>query len=384
MTLNFGKWRELWSALPDHGWPVSAAMRFLKDPPKWFVVCSGVFGLFVVTRAVYLIGFGTAEEVNKFIVGVAAFAGAPFLIWRTWIADRQRHIAQEELYTSLLTKAVEQLGTTREEKSYYQPPSGWEKDAVLTAADLKLDASNVISLAKTIPNIELRLGAIYALEKLAHDYLPLHWQIMEILCAYVRENAGKPRPCSSEVAAIYAKLHSEISDQEKALLEERRIQMPPRVDVQAALTVVGRRSEKQRDFEQKYAGADGLWSQRKLDLTACHLPRVNLAKLHFENANFFESYLEGALFEDSYLKNARFWRAHLEGAGLVEADLENVDFREAHLHGTWLLGSRVHGADFYDAEGLTQEQLDCIDGNKTTCIPKGFIRPPHWIVSDTG
>ncbi len=121
MTLNWKKWRELWAALPESGWPVSEAIRFLKNPPRLFVACSSIFGLFVVGRAVYLIGFGSADEVNKFIVGVAAFAGAPFLIWRTWIADRQRHIAQEELYTSLLTKAVEQLGATREEKRYEIP-----------------------------------------------------------------------------------------------------------------------------------------------------------------------------------------------------------------------------------------------------------------------
>jgi hypothetical protein len=177
MTLNFKKWRELWAALPESGWPVSAAMSFLKDPPKWFVVCASVFGFFVVGRAVYLIGFGSAEEVNKFIVGVAAFAGAPFLIWRTWIADRQRHIAQEELYTSLLTKAVEQLGSTREEKS--------EDEKV-----------------KTVPNTEVRLGGIYALEKLARDYSPLRAQITAILCAYVRKNARRPRPPTNEIRKI--------------------------------------------------------------------------------------------------------------------------------------------------------------------------------------
>ena len=64
-----------------------------------------------------------------------------------------------------LTKAVEQLGATREEKT----------------EDRKV---------KTVPNTEVRLGAIYALEKLAGDYLPLHCEIIEILCAYVRKNSG--------------------------------------------------------------------------------------------------------------------------------------------------------------------------------------------------
>ncbi len=67
---------------------------------------------------------GIAEELNKFLLALAGLLGAPFLVWRTWIADRQRHVAQEELYTSLLVKAVEQLGATREEKTHETSETG--------------------------------------------------------------------------------------------------------------------------------------------------------------------------------------------------------------------------------------------------------------------
>jgi hypothetical protein len=39
------------------------------------------------------------------------------------------------------------------------------------------------------PNIEVRLGAIYALERIAFDSPRDHWTIMEVLTAYVRQNA---------------------------------------------------------------------------------------------------------------------------------------------------------------------------------------------------
>lgn len=39
------------------------------------------------------------------------------------------------------------------------------------------------------PNIEIRLGAIYALERIARDSPRDHWTIMEVLTAYVRQNA---------------------------------------------------------------------------------------------------------------------------------------------------------------------------------------------------
>ncbi|MGH2371896.1 MAG: hypothetical protein ACRDIC_00250, partial [bacterium] len=102
---------------------------------------------------------------------------------------------------------------------------------------------------------EVRLGAIYALEKLARDYLPLHQQIMDILCAYVRKNAGPPKPCSEEIRAAYAKgwiVYNVFH--EEAALKTRKAELKAFVDVQAALTVIGRRSKRQRKFEERRRG----------------------------------------------------------------------------------------------------------------------------------
>src|SRR5207248_11751254 len=40
------------------------------------------------------------------------------------------------------------------------------------------------------PDLEVRLGGIYALERIARDSSRDHWTIMEVLTAYVRQNAG--------------------------------------------------------------------------------------------------------------------------------------------------------------------------------------------------
>src|SRR5215470_12536472 len=65
--------------------------------------------------------------------------------------------------------------------------------------------------------VEVRLGGIYALERIARDSPePDHWPIMEVLTAYVREHAR----------------WSESSEE----------QVEPAVDIQAVLTVLGRRS----------------------------------------------------------------------------------------------------------------------------------------------
>jgi len=55
-------------------------------------------------------------------------------------------------------------------------------------------------VAITEPNFEVRLGAIYALEKLAREDLDLHWPIMETLCAYIRQNAGPAQIFEKNVA----------------------------------------------------------------------------------------------------------------------------------------------------------------------------------------
>jgi hypothetical protein len=53
--------------------------------------------------------------------------------------------------------------------------------------------------AKNEPNVEVRLGAIYALERIAYDSPRDHWPIIEVLTAYVRQNA--PAPAQDELGA---------------------------------------------------------------------------------------------------------------------------------------------------------------------------------------
>ncbi len=226
MAVDFRRWvdfetirakaREFWDELPERGWPIGVVAGFLKNPPRWFVAAVflpvAAVGVVLLLRLFYALVAGGADDVNKFLLGLAGLISVPFLVWRVWIADQQKHIAQEELYTGLLVKAVEQLGATREEKT---------------------DAGS-----KTIPNTEVRLGAIYALEKLAHDYLPLHSQIMEILCAYVRKNAGPPKPCSDEIRGLYARQWVNLTQEEVNTLKGRQAELKPLiVDVQAALRV---------------------------------------------------------------------------------------------------------------------------------------------------
>lgn len=382
------KARALWDELPERGWPIGVVAGFLKAPPKRLVAAALLSALVVVlvlfVRLLIALVAGDADEVNKFLLGLAGLLSVPFLVWRTRIADQQKTIAQEELFTGLLVKAVEQLGATREEKTYEIPKI---EDDLFGGRPNGMPVKRE-SVVRTVPNTEVRLGAIYALEKLARDYLPLHWQVMEILCAYVRKNAGPPRPASEEIREIYAKHWPLLTDNMKKKLMAHECEWKPLfVDVQAALTVIGRRSKKQRDWEkQKRNEADGIGKDAfRLDLSACHLATITIAGLHFERAIFSGSCLERAVLMYAHLEGARLGRAHLEGVRLHGAHLEDAFLYETHLEGAWLEGAHLEGAWLPEAHlegaflvaaaGMTQDQLDQAFGDEKTILPEGLTRP---------
>ena len=72
------------------------------------------------------------------------------------------------------------------------------------------------------------LGAVYTLERIAQDSDRDHIQIMEILCAYIRNNAPWTLAQSAKMATAP---------------EKRAVDTYPRADIQAALTVIGRRAQ---------------------------------------------------------------------------------------------------------------------------------------------
>ena len=108
-------------------------------------------------------GEGMFGDVRAILLTLAAWIGAPFLVWRTLLADRQTQINRESHYTDLFAKAVESLGATR--------PGDNETSTPVT---------------------ESRIGAIFALERLAKHSRSDYGTIVETLSAYIREQCGKP------------------------------------------------------------------------------------------------------------------------------------------------------------------------------------------------
>ncbi|NNJ84947.1 MAG: hypothetical protein HKP13_08460, partial [Gammaproteobacteria bacterium] len=107
--------------------------------------------------------------------------------------------------------------------------------------------------------LQIRLGGIYALERIAQDSERDHWTVMETLCAFVRERTRKPK-----LKPIAAPEDGGTSTGEEARKPAPKPEFElPDTDVQATLTVIGRREEKWRKHEKK--------KDNRLDLRGAHL-----------------------------------------------------------------------------------------------------------------
>jgi len=312
-------------------------------------------------------GAAQADILNKLGLLIAGFAGFVFVVWRllilqqqNQIADRQREIAQEKLYVELLTKAVEQLGATREKKTTNKSSN---------KADGKTE-----TISETEPNIEVRLGGIYALEKLARDCLPLHWQIMEILCAYIKENAGPPRTLGEEIEELIRKPKDNLTSKEHERFEILSREIPsPRADLQAALTVIGRRNHAQRYYENENARSP----ETVLDLSGIHIPKMNFDYLDFSGTDFSSSTmsfttfklsnlhkarflyarLEHTLLDQAYLHRANISCARLENASLCATILYNATIQDTHFEGALLYSAKFNGASCSGAQFSGAEMI---------------------------
>jgi len=201
-------------------------------------------------------------------------------------------------------------------------------------------------------NIELRLGGIYALERIAQGSETDYWPVMEILTTYVRERAPwkESRPPNEEP--------------------------PPRklaADIQAALTVLGRRERIYKTGEDLRLDLRGT-DLRRAHLSGAHLEGAILSGAHLEEANLSGVHLEDAILRGTHLEKAALIGAFLERAFLGEAHLEGAILTDASLEKAYLSGAHfgtanLLGTDLTDTFGLTWEQVQTARRDNKTRFP---------------
>ncbi|MFE9751415.1 pentapeptide repeat-containing protein [Saccharothrix saharensis] len=201
------------------------------------------------------------------------------------IARAQNQVAEQGQLTDRFTKAVDQLDRTGDD------------------------------------HLQARLGGIYALERLARDSPRDHPTIVEVLSAFIRSTTprtpapdGRSGPCPDR---------------------------PPAVDVQAALTVLGRRDP---DHDN---GTHIDLTQTCLRDTSLH--HANLSGAQLVRVDLTGTNLHGANLTDTWLNDANLTRTNLTGANLTDASLTGANLTAARLIGTQLYAAILNGATFNGA-----------------------------------
>ena len=268
------------------------------------------------------------------LLGVLVAASTvPFALIRVWINDRTIKAAERSTAAAERTTNAAEQGLITDRINTAVTGLGVEKTVKQTAPD-------GTTTENTDANIEVRLGAVYALERLSQDSDRDHMQIMEILCAYIRTNA----PWHPKTPGPFKE---------------------PRADIQAALTVIRRRAPDKIALER----TKGF----RLDLRDADLGGADLQDGDFEQARFFRSNFQLAVLIGTNLKGAWLREANLSDAVLdqtrfdAKTDLEDTTFNEASVFNT----------DF-SKTGVTQEQLSQMFASVDTRVPPGLIRPTHW------
>jgi len=209
-------------------------------------------------------------------------------------------------------------------------------------------------------NVATRTGAIYTLERVAQDSPKEYWTIMEILTAFVRENTtSKPeQENNSEEDRSYYNLSVETQTPRLRFVEpqtEETIRL--RTDIQAALTVIGRRNVEKDPQNEKLdlrstdlCGAD----LHKANLQGANLQNADLCGADLREANLCEADLDyanlsGSILCEANLQSCNLHAANLSGANLNQASACKAILRTANLSGATLRAANLSEANLYKA-----------------------------------
>lgn len=251
--------------------------------------------------------------------------------------------------------------------------------------------------------LNVRLGGIYALERIAHDSRDDHPQVMEVLTAYVREHA--PWPQESTTAAEGSELLTGLIEAIRALERvakggetdstaaataptPRRGDNPVEIpgpwpqrhrlaDVQAAMTVLGRRNAAHDVAPLDLANTDLRYLALNWGWGSGHGHEANLQGADLRRSNLNEARLAGA-----NLQGAILYKTILSGALLPKANLQGAVFTLTKLDGAYLKGANLQAAEsppnpheLNDRNNLRSADLEGASYDDDTTWPDGLRTP---------
>ncbi|MGC9668802.1 pentapeptide repeat-containing protein [Planosporangium sp. 12N6] len=246
-----------------------------------------------------------------------------------------------------------------------------------------------------------RIGGVYALEHLMKESPGDHDTVVQVLAAFVRErrpvsdrdpvpvsvpDPGPARPGTERETGTAG--HGDRTE------AQRRTGVRCPADVQAALTVIGRRPQRpERPIDLSYtdlAGADltgarltGAAFQGSVLAHGC-LVGAELAEADFTDAVLTRALLTRAVLRRAVMVRADLRNAILAGvnlalASLMEADLRFAGLPHADLPGAHLLRTRLGAADLRHAD-LTGADLS---GVEVRALTRAELENVLWRQLDT-
>jgi uncharacterized protein YjbI with pentapeptide repeats len=250
-------------------------------------------------REVFEIENESRGTLGQILSGVAVLTGLIFAWQQLGQTSDNLRVSQEGQITDRFSRAVDQLGS----------------------ADLTV-----------------RLGGIYALERIARDSPRDYGPVMEVLTAFARQQAPLEISAAATPAASAPRIPAEVA---------------------AVFKVIGRRTPEQIRIEMEEGGC--------LDLTGIDAVGVDLADYDLRNTCWDRSDLRGATlagaditdttFAGSTLSQANLDGVDAKGAAFNQADialanLSRADLRNANLLAADLSGATLQGTDLRDANLL--------------------------------
>jgi uncharacterized protein YjbI with pentapeptide repeats len=242
-------------------------------------------------REIFDIENSSRATLGQILSGVAVLAGLIFAWQQLGNTSQTLFVSQEGQITDRFSRAVGQLGD---------------------------------------PDLTIRLGGIYALERIARDSERDHETVMEILAAFARGRSAQ---------AAAGTPVSSMAGNADALSSIRDIPL----DVDVVLKVIFRR-DSSRD------GVDCInLSDMNLDGLRLDGSSFNLTNICLRNAKLRGAELNGADFSGADLAGTDFTGADLDRANLSGAQLANTIFAGANLSRANLTGANLTGANLQGA-----------------------------------
>ncbi|MFI0968067.1 pentapeptide repeat-containing protein [Streptomyces sp. NPDC021080] len=196
--------------------------------------------------------------------------------------------------------------------------------------------------------LDVRLGGIYALQRIMQDSAFDHPTVVSVLAAFVQQHAGSSAKSLKEPMAYGIRAYKP-----KA---ESADNYTPKADVLAAISVLARRRP-ERD------------NGTIVDLSFSDLRSISFTgkgPINFPEVDLSTADLRWATLNRADLSRASLIYANLNDAFLEAANLRAADLKGTKLEVTSLKGADLRGADMTCASGVPSdtgqiEPTDCVD-----------------------